>query len=80
MLVYPINLYATRDKDDKKHLVDEREMHIFLGIILNSRYHVLSQENYYCCAQQDLDFPIICNTVSRNRFQEIKRHFLITDN
>lgn len=74
------NLYANRDKNNHGFLITESEMRQFLGILLLSGYNILARETDYWSTQPDLGVDIVCRTMSRNRFQEIKACFHLADN
>ena len=79
-IVLQTNLYANRDKNNKKFKVLECEMQKFLGIILLSGYHTVPEEQQYWSTQPDLRVEIVAKTMSRNRYLEIKKYMHFADN
>ena len=55
-------------------------MRSFLGVLLLTGYHSLPEEYHYWSTQPDLGFPAVYNTLSRNRYHEIKRYLHFADN
>ena len=79
-IVLQTNLYANRDKNNEKFKVLECEMQKFLGIILLSGYHTVSEEQQYWSTQPDLHVEIVAKTMSRNRYLKIKKYMHFADN
>ena len=74
------NLYASRDKNDKKFTIDQDEMRKFLGLLLISGYHKLPRENEYWSTGISRECPVFPKTMSRDRFKIIKRYLHVADN
>ena len=79
-IVCQTNLYKNRDKNNSNFNVTGEEIRKILGILLLSGYHSLSEEHHYWSRQQDLDVAIVPNTMSRNRYHEIKKYLHFADN
>jgi DNA excision repair protein ERCC-6 len=73
-------LYARRDKNNVDFQLTKDELNSFLGICLLSGYHSLPSETDYWSRQPDLQVPIVAETMTRNRFQEIKAMIHLADN
>ena len=56
------------------------EIRKFCGILLLSGYHEAPHISNYRSTQPDLAIPAEFNTMSRNRFHEIKRYIHFADN
>ena len=61
-------------------MVSTEEMRSFLGVLLLTNYHSLPEEHHYWSTQPDLGVPAVYNTLSRNRYHEIKRYLLFAYN
>ena len=48
-------------------------------LLLLSGYHSLPEEHHYWSRQQDLGVTIVSNTMSRNRYYEIKKYLHFAD-
>ena len=79
-IISETNRYANRDKNQPNFCVSEDEMRQFLGIIFISGYHTVPEESDYWSTQPDLCVPIVQNTMSRNRYLEIKKYIHFADN
>ena len=79
-IVCQTNLYKNRDKNNSNFNVTCEEIRKILGILLLSGYHSLSEEHHYWSRQQDLGVAIVFNTMSRNRYHEIKKYLHFADN
>ena len=79
-IVCQANLYKNRDKNNSNFHVTGEEIRKILGILLLSGYHSLSEEHHYWSRQQDLGVAIVSNTMSRNRYHEIKKYLHFADN
>ncbi|XP_066958864.1 piggyBac transposable element-derived protein 2-like [Macrobrachium rosenbergii] len=66
-------LYANRDHNNPNFDISEKEVRNFMGILLLSGYHTLPK-------QPDLGVPLVSNTMSKNRFCEIKKFIHFADN
>ena len=51
-----------------------------MGILLLSGYHSLPHEKHYWSTQPDLGVQAVHNSLSRNRYFDIKKHIYIADN
>ena len=72
-------LYA-RQKNNQSFFVNKEELKVFIGVLLFSGYHRLPRERMYWSLDEDVSVPIINNSISRNRFHEIKKHLHFADN
>ena len=79
-IVFQTNMYGNRDKNNPNFYVTGEEIRKILGILLLSRYHSLPEEHHYWSRQQDLGVAIMANTMTRNRYHEIKKYFHFADN
>ena len=52
----------------------------FLKVLLLTGYHSLPEEHHYWSTQPDLGVSAVYNTISRNRYHEIKRYLHFADN
>ena len=73
-IVYQTNLYANRHKNNEKFKALDCKMQKFVGIILLSRYHIITEKQYYWSTLPDLRVEIVAKTMSRNRYLEIKKY------
>ena len=74
------NLYARRDQNDSNFYASVQDIQNLLGILLLSGYHTLPEEHHYWSTQPDLGVPIVYNTMSKNRYLEIKRYLHFANN
>ncbi|RXG68343.1 PiggyBac transposable element-derived protein 3 [Armadillidium vulgare] len=58
----------------------EEDVDKFIGILMLSGYHRLPRQHMYWSEQEDLEVPIVANTMLRNRFVAIKKYFHFADN
>ena len=79
-MINQTNLYGNRDKNNPNFYVTGEEIRKILGILLLLRYHSLPEEHHYWSRKQDLGVPIVANTMSRNRYHEIKKYLHFADN
>jgi hypothetical protein len=73
-------LYAHRDKTHMDFNLTEEELLKFLGIILFSGYHSVPNEKHYWSNSPDLGVDLIRQTMSRDRFWQIKGFLHLADN
>ena len=52
----------------------------FIGFLLLTGYHSLSQEQMYWCEDEDLQIDCVRKCMARNRYKEIKRNLHFNDN
>ena len=79
-IAFQTNLYSNRDQNNPHFMVSTKEMRSFLGVLLLTGYHSLPEEHHYWSTQPDLGVPAVYNTISRNRYHEIKRYLHFADN
>ena len=79
-IAFQTNLYSNRDQNNPHLMVSTKEMRSFLGVLLLTGYHSLPEEHHYWSTQPDLGVPAVYNTISRNRYHEIKRYLHFADN
>ena len=79
-IVCQTNLHGNRDKNNTNFYVTGEEIRKILCILLLSGYHSLSEEHHYWSRQQDLCLAIVFNTMSRNRYHEIKKYHHFAEN
>ncbi|XP_066969134.1 piggyBac transposable element-derived protein 2-like [Macrobrachium rosenbergii] len=80
LLVRATNRYAKRAKNCQSFEVTSEEIMNFIGLLFLSGYNIRSSEKDYCGKAQDLECLILAATMSRNRFQEIKKFLHCADN
>ena len=73
-------LYAKQNKNDPGFEVSLDELKNFIGILIFSGFHFATSERDYWSNQPDLKVPFISETMSRDRFLQIKKHFHVADN
>ena len=66
-IVLQTNLYSNQDQNNQHFTKSNKEMELFLGVVLLTGYHSLPQEHHYWSMQPDLGVSAVYNTVSRNR-------------
>ena len=79
-IVCQTNLYGNRDKNYPNFYVTGEEICKILEILLLSGHHSLPKEHHYWSRQQDSGVSIVSNTMSRNRYHEIKKYLHFADN
>ena len=79
-IVLQTNLYSNRDQNNLHFVVSTEEMRSFFGMFLLTSYLILPEEHLYWATQPDLGVPTMYNTISRNRYHEIKRYLHFADN
>jgi DNA excision repair protein ERCC-6 len=60
--------------------ISGREIGQFFGLLLFSGYHSVPNENLYWSTSQDMNIPIVSQTMPRNSFKKIKQYFHLVDN
>lgn len=78
-IVEQSKLYASQNNNHDFH-VNEDEIRIFIGILLLSGYHRLPRERLYWCLDEDVAVPVVSNSMSRNRYYDIKKYLHFSDN
>jgi len=73
-------LYAHRDANSPVFTATVTGVRQFIGILLLSGYHCLPCEGDYWSTADDLGCSLVMKTMSRSRFQELKRLCHIADN
>jgi DNA excision repair protein ERCC-6 len=73
-------LYARRDKNCPNFSFSMGELRKLLGIILISGYHSVPSERDYWSNQPDLKVPFVSESMSRNRYCELKSFLHLADN
>lgn len=73
-------LYGRRDRCSPAFTLEEDELTKFLGIILFSGYHTVPSERDYWSNQPDLKVDFVAQSMTRNRFMEIKSFLHLADN
>lgn len=71
--------YATQ-KNNHSFSITSNDIKIFIGFLLFTGYHRLPREKLYWCVDEDLNVPIVSNSMSRNKYYEIKRYFHLANN
>lgn len=79
LIVSQTMLYAGQ-KNQHNFSFNEEDLKVFIGILLFSGYHSEAREFMYWKMSADTHVPIVANSMSRNRFQEIKRYIHFADN
>ncbi|KRZ71345.1 PiggyBac transposable element-derived protein 3 [Trichinella papuae] len=79
-IVIHTNLYARRDCNNKTFGASKKDIENFLGIVMLSGYHSLPHVQHYWSTQPDMGVPLVYNTMSRNRFIELKKYIHFADN
>lgn len=72
-------LYASQN-NRHNFTVTVSELKIFFGILILSGYHKLPRESMYWSLDEDIGVEVVSNSMSRNRFKEIKRNLHLVDN
>ena len=80
LLLTETNLYANRDKNTPQFKVTLKEMKNFIGLIFLSGYNIRLAERDYWSVEPDFRCDTFCETMSRNRFFEIKPFLHAADN
>ena len=80
LLVKQTNLYAKRDRNKMDFSISKEELINFIGLIFLSGYNIRKSIQDYWSVDQDFGCSSFRETMSRNRFEEIKSVFHIADN
>ncbi|KFM77688.1 PiggyBac transposable element-derived protein 3, partial [Stegodyphus mimosarum] len=72
-------IYASQ-KNEHGFLLTQHDIRTFLGILIFSGYHKLPRENMYWEKSPDCSTSIVSNSMSRNRYHEIKKYIHFSDN
>ncbi|XP_047120564.1 piggyBac transposable element-derived protein 2-like [Schistocerca piceifrons] len=72
-------IYA-RQHNTINFLLTKEKLKSVIGILLLNGYHKLPHENMYWEQASDVGVPLVFNSMSRNRFREIKRFIHLNDN
>ena len=78
-ILYQTIMYA-RNKNNQKFMIGESELCNFLGLLYVSGYHTLPGERDCWSTKASMKAPIYSETMSRERFKEIKRYVHLADN
>lgn len=78
-IVQESNRYASQN-NNHGFTVTENEIKVFIAILLISGYHHLPRERLYWSNDEDLRVPIVSNSMSRNRYHEIKKYLHLANN
>lgn len=70
-------LYASQNKEMID--IDGTYTVLFLGLLLLSGYYLVSKEDYYCNAVENLKVDIVPTFMTRNHFRTIKKYFHLND-
>jgi hypothetical protein len=73
-------LYARRDKNCPNFSFSMEELRKLLGILLFSGYHTVPSERHYWSNHADLKVPFVSESMSRNRYFELKSFLHLADN
>ena len=73
-------LYAHRDANHPAFSASVDDIRRFVGILLISGYHCLPCERDYWSTADDLGCELVMKTMTRARFQELKRFAHVADN
>ena len=80
LLVEQTNLYAKRDRHKMNFSISKEEMINFIGLIILSGYNIRKSTRGYWRVDPDLGYSSFRETMSRNRFEEIKSVLHVVDN
>lgn len=69
-----------RQKNNHSFEISKTEIERFIGILLFSGYHRLPRERLYWCRDEDINVSFVSDTLSRNRFDDIKRYLHFVNN
>ncbi|GFW33192.1 piggyBac transposable element-derived protein 2 [Trichonephila clavipes] len=72
--------YAKQWKNKPDFSLTIEELKTFIGFLIFSGYHTLSSERDYWSDEEDLMVPIVKNSMTRNRYLEIKSMIHFADN
>ncbi|XP_039288737.1 piggyBac transposable element-derived protein 3-like [Nilaparvata lugens] len=78
IIVFQTNLYATQK--GKTLRLQENEFLSFLGVNMLMGYHELPSKRHYWSNAPDLHVPIVAETMTRDRFDEILSCLHVNDN
>ncbi|KRZ09274.1 PiggyBac transposable element-derived protein 3 [Trichinella zimbabwensis] len=59
---------------------DFKRVNIVIKFVMLSGYHSLPHVQHYWSTQPDMGVPLVYNTMSRNRFMELKKYIHFSDN
>ena len=79
-LVNLTKLYAGLEKGGHSFNINQFEMRLFLGILMQSGNNVLPRKTMYWKNSTNVKSKSISNAMSRNRFEEIMKILLCCDN
>ena len=80
LLTEQTNIYGTRDKNKANFSVSKEEMANFVGLLSLSGYNIRKSQKDYWSIDPDLGCNTFRETMSRNRFNEIKSCIHVADN
>lgn len=78
--IHKQSLTYAAQKNEHGFLLTQHDIRAFLGILIFSGYHKLPRENMYWEKSPDCSTSIVSNTMSRNRYKEIKKYIHFNDN
>ena len=58
-IVLQTKFYSNRDQNNPHFMVLNKEMRLFLGVLLLTGYHSLAEEHHYLLTQPDLGIPVV---------------------
>ena len=80
LLFHEVNQYANRDKNKLQFKITLEELKNFIGLIFLPGYNIRLAERDHWSVDPDLRYDASYETMSRNRFFEIKSFLHATDN
>lgn len=78
MLINYTNIYAAQK--NQTSTVAEEEFYCFLGVLILSGYAVVNRRKMYWQNRPDANNPLVCESISRDRFQYIMSNLHCNDN
>lgn len=79
LIIEQSQIYA-KQNNFANFVLNEDDVKKFFGILLLSGYHSLPREDMYWEQAPDVGVSLVFNSMSKNRFREIKRHLHLNDN
>jgi len=78
--IVEFSIKYAQSKNNHNFALTVSDLRKFMGILLLSGYHTLPQTKHYWSKDADKGVPIVRESMSRNRFEEIKKYLHVSDN
>ena len=78
--IVEFSIKYAQSKNNHTFSMSHTDLKKIIGILIFTGYHSLPQTKFYWSLDEDKGIPLIRQTMSRNRFDEIKKYIHLSDN